>query len=72
MKVELYGEKNKHKLLLDGHDISNGVNRVEVDVCADSVTEVIVTVAAISELINEDAVVYIKLGDNKFRVLEVQ
>ncbi|KAF5047423.1 hypothetical protein DSECCO2_460540 [anaerobic digester metagenome] len=72
MKVELTGEKNKHKLLLDGHDINNGVNRVEVDVCAGSVTEVIITVTAISELINDDAVVYIKLGDKKFRVLEVQ
>lgn len=72
MKVELSGEKNKHKLLLDGHDISNAVSRVEVDVCAGSVTEVILTAIATSELIDEDAVVYIKLGDKKLRVIEVK
>ena len=40
MKVELSGEKNSHKLLLDGHDISNGVTGVEVAVYAGAVTEV--------------------------------
>ena len=72
MKVELSGQKNKHKLLLDGQDISYGVTRVEVDVCAGSATEVIITATATSELIHEDAVVYIKLGDKKLRVIEVK
>ncbi len=72
MKVELSGKTNKHKLLLDGHDISCGVSRIEVDVCAGSVTEVIITAVATSELIEENTVVYIKLGDKKLRVIEVK
>lgn len=72
MKVELSGEKNKHKLLLDGHDISNGAIGVDVAVYTDSVTEVTIIAAATSELISEDADVYIKFEDKKFKVIEVK
>ena len=72
MKVELSGERNSHKLLLDGHDISNGVTGVEVAVYAGAVTEVTIIAAATSELISEDADVYIKFEDKKFKVIEVK
>lgn len=70
MKFSISGTGTKHRALINENDVSSGVSGVIIEVEAGRLAQVTLTMSATEEVIEEDADIFITMGNKKYRILE--